>query len=178
MPARFTLKEADLRAVLAELKQLDPNLQKELRKELRSQLKPVADDLKGGIPKEAPLSGFGRGKGSPPYIFGTVSSSVRTSFRGRRGRAFNNVASIQLADRRPNAGFSILELAGSKNPNGVTPQGRALIRNLAGKGFGIKGGLGRFAIPEFKNKQGDVEKIAVDILERFASMVNRRLRRR
>jgi len=178
MPARVTLKEADLRAVLAELKQLDPNLQKELRKELRTELKPVADELKGGIPTQAPLSGFSKGKGSPPFVFGTVSSSVRTSLRGRKGRAFSNVASIQLTDRRPNAGFSILELAGSKNPNGVTPQGKALIANLASKGFGIRSGLGRFAIPDFKEKQGDVEKIAIDILDRFSSMVNRRLRKR
>lgn len=176
MPAQFTLKEADLRAVLAELKQLDPNLQKELRKELRTGLKPVADGLKQGIPKQAPLSGFSKAQGSPPFVFGTVSAAVKTSFRGGRGRAFSNVASIQLQDRRPNAGFSILELAGSKNPNGVTPQGRALIQNLASKGFGVRGGLGRFAIPEFKGKQGDVESIAIKILDRFASMVNRRLR--
>ena len=88
--------------------------------------------------------------------------------------------SIQFNDRRPNAGLSILELAGTanigKDKGGLTQRGRNMIRGLDTAGYPVKKGLGRFVIPEFKEKQGEATRIAVGILERYAAKVNRRLK--
>ena len=89
------------------------------------------------------------------------------------------VVSIQFNDRRPNAGLSILELAGTRNigkaKGGLTPQGAGMIQALDRR-FPVKKGLGRFVIPEFKEKQAQATRIAVGILERYAAKVNRRLK--
>jgi hypothetical protein len=179
MPLFFTVKEVDIRGLVFELKKADDNLQSQLQKELRGALKPVNDSLKAGIPKTAPLSGFARGTGSEPYLFGAVSARVSTRFRIRRGKSMNTLLSLNFSDRRPAAGFSILELAGSANVgrdrNGLTNRGRAMIRNLNSR-FPVQGGLGRFVIPPFKGKQPEVERMAIDILKKYAERVNRRLR--
>jgi hypothetical protein len=72
--------------------------------------------------------------------------------------------------------LSILELAGTANvgrsKGGLTPQGAAMIRNLPA----MRKGLGRFVIPEFKEKQAEATRLAVRILDKFAQKVGRRLR--
>jgi hypothetical protein len=40
----------------------------------------------------------------------------------------------------------------------------------------IRGGLGRFVIPEWKKKGPDVERIARNILEKFSKQVNRKFK--
>jgi hypothetical protein len=60
---------------------------------------------------------------------------------------------------------------------GRTPQGRAMIENLNSR-FPIRSGLGRFAIPEWKKKQPDVERIARNILNKYSEKVNRKFRER
>jgi hypothetical protein len=174
MPAQFTLKQADFSAVLRELKDLDKTLVNELRKEFRTQLKPVNDSVKSKIPTEAPLSGFSRRDGSEPYIWSRPTAKVVTSFRPPRGKAFTNLVSTQFSQRRPNAGFNVMELAGSKS-SGNTPQGRMMIEKLNSR-FPISGGLGRFAIPEWKKKGPEVEKIVRRILDDFSGRVSRKFK--
>lgn len=173
----FVVSADNLQQVLSELKKLDPNLRKELVAEMKSGVKPIASALASAIPSQAPLSGFAPGNNaSSPYVWRKPSMSVRTPFaRKAKIPGFYPVVSIQFNDRRPNAGLSILELAGSRNigraKNGLTPQGAAMIRNLPP----MRKGLGRFVIPEFKEKQAQAQRIAVGILEKFAAKVNRRL---
>ena len=105
--------------------------------------------------------------------------TVKTPFAKRAKKPGTYpVVSIQFNDRRPNAGLSILELAGTRNigkdKGGLTPQGAAMIRELD-KRFPTRKGLGRFVIPEFKERQSEATRIAVSILERYAAKVNRRL---
>jgi len=71
-------------------------------------------------------------------------------------------------------GFNIIELAGSKS-SGKTVQGRAMISALNNR-VPIRGGLGRFAIPVWKKKEPDVERIARGILEKYSEIVSRRMR--
>jgi hypothetical protein len=174
MPAAFTLKKTDFDVVLRELKGMDKALVNEFRKSFRTDLKPINESIRAKIPTEAPLSGFGKNVGSPPFIYTKPTASVKVNARHKPGRAFTNIVSTRFTDRRPNAGFSILELAGSKT-QGSTPQGRAMINALNSK-FPIRTGLGRFAIPEWKKKGPDVEKVARNILEKFSNKVNRKFK--
>jgi hypothetical protein len=174
----FAVSAENLTVVLKELRALDPNLRKELVKEMKAGVKPIGSALAAKIPSQAPLSGFApQNNASSPYVWRKPSMTIRTPFAKKAKKpGFYPVVSIQFNDRRPNAGLSILELAGSRNigkaKGGLTPQGRAMIANLPA----MKKGLGRFVIPEFKEKQAQAQRIAVGILEKYAAKVNRKLK--
>jgi hypothetical protein len=174
----FVVSAENLAIVLKELRALEPNLRKELVSEMKSAIKPIANDLSSKIPSDPPLSGFGS-QAKPPYIWKKPPVSVLTPFAQRaKEPGIFPVVSIAFNDRRPNAGLSILELAGTRNigrlKNGITPQGIAMVRNL-NKRYPVKGKLGRFVIPEFIPKRAEATRIAVGILEKFAKKVGRRL---
>lgn len=170
----------NLANVLRELRNLEPNLRKELVKEMKSEIMPVGKALEASIPGAPPLSGFAPGQGSSPYIWKKPRMTVRTPLAKKaKLPGFYPVVSIRFNDRRPNAGLSILELAGTrnigKNKGGLTPQGAAMIRNLNAR-YPVKGGLGRFLIPEFKEKRAEANKAAIRVLNKFAAKVGRRMR--
>jgi hypothetical protein len=174
MPANMTLKKSDVDVILRELKTVDEQLVNDLRKAFRTDLKPINESVRSTIPTESPLSGFAKNVGSPPFVFGKPTASVKVNTRHKPGRAFSNIVSTRFTDRRPNAGFSILELAGSKS-QGRTPQGRAMISALNSR-FPTRGGLGRFVVPEWKKRGPDVERVARKILETFSAKVSRKFR--
>jgi hypothetical protein len=175
MPAEFTVQAADLKVLLAELRQIDPNLRKELQKEMRSGLKPIVSKLQAGIPKQAPLSGFGNAAAGGRYVWGGVTGRTQTPL-GKRAKkpGFYPVVSMSFRSRGKVAGFEILELAGSKT-SGATPQGRGMIRAL-NSAAPIQGGLGRFVIPQAKGEADSALGIARGIIEKFVEKVNRRIR--
>ena len=174
----FVVSADNLAVVLKELRELEPNLRKELVAEMKAGVKPIGSSLAAKIPTQAPLSGFAPGNNaSLPYVWRKPSMIVKTPFAKKAKKpGFYPVVSIQFNDRRPNAGLSILELAGTRNigraKGGLTPQGKAMIANLPP----VRGGLGRFVIPEFKGKQAEATRIAVQILQKFAQKVGRRLK--
>jgi hypothetical protein len=173
MPAQFTIKEADLRVVLQELKQLDPNLRKELQQELRSELKPFASALRDNIPKQSPLSGFDKNNtNSTRYSWQTVTPGIKTPLGKRsKGPGVYPVVSMSFTGRNKSAGFNIMELA----RQGRSPQGNAMVAALNRK-YPVQGGLGRFVIPQAKKGQEQVVRIAKGIIEKFVGKVNRRIR--
>lgn len=175
MPAGFAVSAENLKTVLRELSKVDPNLRKEMRSEFKSQLESTKNGLAGGIPPASPLSGFAGRSASQPFRWSKPRGTVMTPLAKRtRKPGFYPVVSIRFKSSGRNAGFEIMELAGSKS-SGLTSQGRAMIENL-NKKYPMRGGLGRFVIPEWKNQQGEVEQIAKGILEKFAQKVNRRLK--
>lgn len=177
MPAQFSIREADLRNVLRELRQLDPNLRKQLQKDMKSGLAPTVDKLASGVPKQSPLSGFAtRSSRGTAYNWGAVRGNTLTPL-GKRAKkpGFVPVVSMRFRSRgKTNAGFEIMELAGSKT-QGKTPQGRAMISALNAR-FPIRQGLGRFVIPEAKDEAPEVLRVAKGIIERYVALVNRRIR--
>ena len=175
MPAQFTVKAADLKVLLAELKNVDPGLRKALQKEMRDDLKPLVRELQGGIPKPSPLSGFASAAAGSRYKWASVTGRTQTPL-GKRAKkpGFYPVVSMSFRSRGKVAGFEIMELAGSKS-SGATPQGRGMIRAL-NRVAPIVGGLGRFLIPDGKKKAPEAIRIARDIIEKYVGKVNRRIR--
>jgi hypothetical protein len=175
MPAQFTVKAADLKVLLAELKNVDPGLRKALQKEMRDDLKPLVRELQGGIPKPSPLSGFANAEAGSRYKWASVTGRTQTPL-GKRAKkpGFYPVVSMSFRSRGKVAGFEIMELAGSKT-SGATPQGRGMIRAL-NRVAPIVGGLGRFLIPVGKEKTPEATRIARDIIEKYVGKVNRRIR--
>ena len=181
MPAQFTIRAADLRVLLAELKQVDPGLRRALQKEMRDDLKPFAKELAATAPPSSPLSGFAKGVAKTPrYTYTTPLSSVKTPLGKRASKpGFFPVVSMGFRGRSKTAGFNIFELAGTANigrkKQGLTPQGRAMIRNLNAK-FPVIDGLGRFIIPQAKKDSDEPVKVARRIIEKYVALVNRRIR--
>jgi hypothetical protein len=182
MPAQFTVKAADLKVLLAELKNVDPGLRKALQKEMRDDLKPIVTGLAGKIPKQSPLSGFGaNAQAGTAYRWGAVGGSVITPLGKRaKRRGFYPVVSMKFRTRGSGkAGFEILELAGSvnkgKDRKGMTYRGNNLVQGLKTAGYEVKGGLGRFLIPEAKGDADKVTRIAIRIIEKYVALVNRRI---
>ena len=181
MPAQFTIKAADLRVLLAELKNVDPGLSKALQKEMRDDLKPFAKSLADKAPSSSPLSGFAKGTAKEArYTYTTPLASVKTPLSRRSKRpGFYPVVSMGFRGRSKTAGFNIFELAGTANigrkKQGLTPQGRAMIRNLNAR-FPVLEGLGRFVIPEAKKDSDVPVMVARKIIEKYVALVNRRIR--
>ena len=175
MPAEFVVKSSDLKVILRELNDVDPNLRRKLQQEMRTDLKPFVQKLKGGIPKDSPLSGFARASADSRFRWSSVNASVRTPLGGKaRKPGFYPVVTMKFRSRNKAAGFEIAELAGSRS-QGQTPQGRAMIAQL-NRVAPIIGGLGRYVIPEGKKESREATKVAVKIIEKYVAMVNRRIR--
>jgi len=173
MPAQFSIKAADLKVLLAELKQVDPELRKTLQKEMRDKLKPFANTLKGAAPTQSPLSGFAKGVASSTrYTYAPPLASIKTPL-GKRAKkpGFYPVVSMSFRGRAKTAGLNIMELAAQ----GRTPQGVAMVRAL-NSSFPVRSGLGRFIIPEAKRNSGEVTRVARDVIEKYVALVNRRIR--
>jgi hypothetical protein len=175
----FVIDAQNLKQVLKELKELDPNLRKQLVSEMKTELLPMAKALAAKIPTSPPLSGFSPSVAKSPYRWAVPKMSIKAA-PSKTSRTYGTfgIVSIRFDDRRPNAGLSILETAGSagigKDKAGMTPQGLAMVRNLNRK-YPVRNGLGRFVIPAFKTTKGEAEAVAKRILEKFALMVGRRL---
>ncbi len=181
MPAEFTIKASDLKVLLAELRQIDPQLRATLQKELRDKLKGFANTLTKEAPPSSPLSGFVKGMSSEKmYTYATPLAAIKTPL-GKRSKTsgFYPVVSMSFRGRAKTAGYNIFELAGTRNigrkKQGLTPQGAAMIRNLNAK-FPIQDGLGRFIIPAAKRGSGEVTRVARDVIEKYVALVNRRIR--
>ena len=173
MPAQFTVKAADLKVLLQELKQLEPNLRKEMQTELKKEIKPFADKIKNSVPKQSPLSGFDKNVASSVrYSWGTVLSNVKTPLgKNAKKPGYFPVVSMGFKGRAKSAGLNIMELA----TQGRSPQGNAMVRALNQR-YPVQQGLGRFIIPEAKKSAGQATDLARKVIEKFAAKVNRRIR--
>lgn len=173
MPASFTVDAANLREVLADLRKVDPDLKKALQKEMRSELKPFAVKLGKTIPKQAPLSGMSRASGvTGRWAWASVGNRIVTPLGKRTKKpGFYPVVSMRFRSGSKAAGYEIVE----KARRGSSPQGLAFIRNLNDR-YPVRGGLGRFVIPEARESGGDVFDAARRVIEKYVVKVNRRLR--
>ena len=178
MPATFRIEPSNLQALITELRSVDKELVNEFRREFRSELKPFGDRLASNVPSAPPISGFGK-LGQSPYIYRKPTVKIDTTFRKKSRRNQVPVVSIRFNDRRPNAGFSILETAGTRNigkdKGGMTHRGVNMVTGLASKGFSVGKG-GRWVIPQFYSRQPEITEVAKKILVKFAGKVNLRLR--
>lgn len=159
---------ADVRWLIKGLKSLDKEIFNEMRREFRAAVRPTARALQSNIPYSSPVSGI-----SPkaryarqnvdqraPYVWKRpgMSIDVGSMSRGyRRGRQKTEpVLRIRFTDRRPNAAFSVLERAKT---------GR-LANSVEGRyKFGDRG---RWVIPQFYARQGELFEAARKILMAYA----------
>lgn len=160
MPRQVEIKGiVGVNQMIRELKQIEPELYRQLRKDLINDVKPLYAAIKSNIPAVAPLSGLnnnGRlGWGKP------VRVSAKINLKQKKG--FTTLLTV----RTQNAAVEMIDMAGSKNEP-TTEQGRALIANLPGK-------ASRYVWPAANRFLPEIIKAANNTLERYSKIKNRTL---
>jgi len=174
MPAQLILGASNIQAVVKELRTLDRELYNTLRRELKAELSPVSKKIQSNIPSKAPLSGFAKRNATGPeglrYTWQKPTAGVNTDLGNpkRAASGLTPLVSLFYRDKGGTAGFSILELAGSKNI------GRFKNGLMAKKGFPL-GDRGRWVIPQYYKMQPQVREKAIKILQKYGDKVSRRL---
>jgi hypothetical protein len=153
--------------VLAELKQMEPELYKQARKDMISTIRPMTEAIKGKIRGEVIgdlPSGFSRGRLGPSLR--SIRVNARVSARKRKG--LSSLASI----RTTSAAIEIADMAGRKNPTGNQASGAALIEFLNMR-FGKR--ASRFIWPTAEEYIGEVTEGLKRSVLKYAAMTNKRL---
>jgi hypothetical protein len=153
--------------VLAELKQMEPELYKQARKDMISTIRPMTEAIKGKIRGEVIgdlPSGFSRGRLGPSLR--SIRVNARVSARKRKG--LSSLASI----RTTSAAIEIADMAGRKNPTGNQASGAALIEFL---NFSFGQRASRFIWPTAEEYIGEVTEGLKRSVLKYAAMTNKRL---
>jgi hypothetical protein len=104
--AQFSAEVKNVKVVLRNLKDLQPETFKQLRRDMKNEIKPLVGLIKASIPMTAPLSGFARDEGrlgwdrTNPQ---SITISVPTSLAGRNATNIvmitENSAAVSLVDK-------------------------------------------------------------------------------
>lgn len=155
-----------IRALTAELKNIDPEIEKQFKRDLKDEFTPIAAAIQGQLPGTSPLSGFnnmGRTKWTPAKI--GVSVTPGSGW----GRPFISFTSGNAA------GTKIIEFAGKGKRNYVkTPQGHALVRNLDDRAPSPNR-EGRFFFQVYKRNRPNVYDRTQAIIDRYVNIFNDRV---
>jgi hypothetical protein len=160
-----------IREAFKHLREVDPQLVKDLRKDLRNKISPFAKQIADAVPARPPLSGFGNpGPTGWAPVKGTVSITP-----GRSRKTGNHLVSIRITPRGGLRGLYIAELAGSRS-GGSVDRGRRMI-DVLNQRFPMRGRGGRFAYTKFRLLRPDAMKLAFSIVEKSVGDINRRFGR-
>jgi hypothetical protein len=164
------LNAADVARTFRILREVEPNLVKELRQELNSELKPLAKAIAAKYPSSPSLSGFAQAYGR--WGWGKVTGTVKlTPGRSRKGAGANNLVSLSM--NYNTATPFVLDMVGRKNP-GISPQGRALYNEI-NKQFPAWPNGGRVFYKPFKAARSNIQGHAERLINRWSDKVSKEL---
>lgn len=157
-----------IKALVLELKAIDPGLARQLGKDLKSDLMPFASAIQREMPTESPLSGMANNgsKGWAPALV-KVSATPGAGW----GRS---MARIVFDTKVKRAGLKIAEFAGSSRYTKSTGPGRSFVENLERRNPLVKGRGGRFAFRAYYKKQPEMLSIIENVIDRFVKLTNKR----
>jgi len=173
----------DLDRALYELRKADKDLFNQMRREFRKEMRPIANELKGNIPRGgSPLSGMSRSQRiaktrmsveeRSPFVWKLPGTKIDVGTRRSGRRGTQSIVRIVFTDKRPFSAFSVLETA---------REGRGFRGNNMVKGISDKYpnyGKGRWVIQQFYDRRNEMVRIAGQIVGKYVSGVNRRLGKR
>lgn len=157
-----------IKALVLELKAIDPGLARQLGKDLKSDLKPFASAIQGEMPTESPLSGMAHGgrTGWSPAIV-KISATPGAGW----GRS---IARVVIEGKPRPAALKIAEFAGSSKYTKSTGPGKSFVENLERKYPLVKGRGGRFGFRAYYKKQPQMLAIIENVIDRFVKLTNKR----
>jgi hypothetical protein len=157
-----------IKRLVAELKDIDPKLARQLGKDLKSDLLPFASAIQREMPSESPLSGMahsGRTGWSPAIV--KVSATPGAGW----GRS---IARIVIEGKPRPAALKIAEFAGSSSYTKSTGPGQSFVDALERKNPLVKGRGGRFGFATYYKKQPEMLRIIEKVIDRFVKLTNKR----
>lgn len=182
MAADFSVEIFGLQSTKRLMRELEPELLKEMNREIRDQLQPVAVRARSLMPSSPPLSGWGRSVNAPgsrrsysPYgrrwDYSRLEYNAAEAKRGivvrqGGGRARGQASRAAWQVRSTNAAASVFELMGRGKSN------VRMVRNVASQ----FPGTGRALYRAFDSVGGTrIEQNVVGTIRRFESEFERRL---
>lgn len=108
------------------MRQLEPEMLKDMRKSIRQIAQPGVLAIKAGSPKVAPLSGMAN-NGRSGYTRPTVTIQVTPSARSGFGKTTANLVAIKAVGSGKQYGFEISDMAGRANNDGKYTRTREFI---------------------------------------------------
>ena len=154
---------------LATIRKIEPDSLKALRKEIKtdSGVSAAISSIQSQIPGVAPLSGMMNHGGLTEYKVPRVSVSMRSP-RRTMTRAESSLVTLVASPPKGSIGFLLVDMAG-RGSGGKTARGQAMIRNLAKK-------ASRYVYPGFEKREQNVADGVKRILDKYAQLVNVKLK--
>jgi len=152
------------------LRNVAPDLVKELRQELASEIKPLAKAIAQKYPSD-PGRLYGFLWSYDPWGWGKVVGSVKTTFGKRRRGGQDNLLSISMGFRT--ATPYVIDMIGRVS-TGATPQAQKLYE-VVNRMFPAWPNGGRVFYKPFKDARPNISKHAETIINRWSDKVSKEL---
>ena len=154
---------------LAALRKIEPDSLKALRRDIQNDSGVISavSSIQSQIPAVAPLSGMMNHNGTTQYRVPRVTTSLRSPRRAM-SRAEAALVSIVASPPKGAIGFLLADMAG-RGLGARTERGRAMLRNLENK-------ASRFVYPGFEKREKNVADGVQRILDKYAALVNVKLK--
>ena len=157
------------------LREFEPDLYKQLIKDIKTEpgMTAALSAIRSRIPSVSPLQGnqFGYGgmnhSGRTSYKVPRVATSVTPSKRLDFGNQ-RSIVTIQVTSPKNGVGFEIIDMVG-RGKNANTRKAQGMRRKL-------QGSPSRYVWKGFEAKREGITKAVVNILDRYAKIVNVKLK--
>jgi hypothetical protein len=175
MTVRTELEVVGIKEVLREINQIDKKARQQITRDFKKITAPVVSEAKSRVPKEPPISGWGRswrtasGFQMLPWQPSDASKYIDTKVSGKRPREYQGMVR-DLA-------VLIIRWRGTVNTlfdmsrDSKTPQGENMIRGLNAR----HGQASRVMWPAYEQHVDKVEEEIRDQIDRVMAMVNRKI---
>ena len=168
-----SLEIVGIKDALKKLNEINPQARRQLTKDFKQITSPVTNDIKGRLPRSAPLSGMARkwttASGFQMFPYTDKQNKVTSGVSGKKVREFRgestNLATFFVRYSGPSG--ALLDMSGKgKVP---TSQGGQMVRSLSAK----YGQPSRFVWPAWERNKQQVEGEVQDLIDKLMTQVNK-----
>jgi|688.fasta_scaffold65538_7 hypothetical protein len=167
MTTDTTIQVFGVKEALKELRELDPQLRKDLNKKAKEVVKPATDAIKNAYPNKY-LSGMSRSwtqRGNKKFPYDRAAAQKAVGLKIDTGK--RNQGTIVIIQKDPAA--SIIDMAGKAG--GQSPQGARFVDAITAQ-FGPPS---RVMWPTYERNADAVERNMVDLVEELMDTIGKRL---
>jgi hypothetical protein len=151
------------------LREFEPDLYKQLIKDIKTEpgMTAALSAIRSKAPPISPLSGMlesgTKWKYQPPRVTTSVTPSKRLDFGNQR-----SIVTIQAVSPRNAVGFEIIDMVG-RGRKGNSPKAEGMKKKL-------RGSPSRYVYKGFEQRQAGVTQAVLNILNKYAKIVNVKLK--
>lgn len=175
MSTKVTMQVTGVKETLREIGKIDKDLRRQITKDFKKIGAPVVNEIKGSVPLEPPLSGWGRVWNTPsgfqmlPWQANQAKKLVDTKVNTKRPREYRGVVRdlAVVAIRWRGAVNTVFDMS----RDGATPQGNVMVDALNNR----YGNASRVVYPAYEKNERKVESEIQQKVREVMAIVNRRV---